>query len=237
MIEIAMGRGQTSWHLVHALDGPRGAECLFVGEGRKEKNLRRLWKWFGKQRARQSTPAVMDMWQAFRRSFEAHCPGVGILYDKFHVIPHLRRTLHTVRKQEFKRAGKTMKGLLCGKKCPLLSRQAYVQGKVREALTQLLRANRRLFKAHLLKESVEHLRAYRSKIWARTFLAQWVEQLKWSRLEPYRQFAQMGGEASRGDPRLLRHAGLPRLHRGDQPEGPEHHPSGLRLPGQREHEA
>jgi len=189
--EIAVGRGQTYWHLVHALDGPRGAEVLFVGEGRKEKDLRTFWRWFGKPRAKQITHAVMDMWKAFRRSVEAHCPGVVILYDKFHVIRHLLEALNTVRKQEFKRAGKTMKGLLCGKKFLLLSRQAHVRGKARVALNRLLGANRRLLKAHLLKESFGHLWSYRSKTWARKFFAQWVDQLKWSRLEPYQKFARM----------------------------------------------
>jgi len=189
--EIAVGRGQKYWHLVSALDGPRGPELLFVGEGRKEKDLRRFWRWFGKPRARQITHAVMDMWQAFRRSFAAHCPGVVILYDKFHVIRHLLEALNSVRKQEFKRAGQTMKGLLCGKKFLLLSRQARVRGKAREALQQLLGANRRLLKAHLLKESFGQLWAYRSKTWARKFFAHWVEQLKWSRLEPYHKFARM----------------------------------------------
>jgi transposase len=189
--EIAVGRGQTYWHLVSALDGPRGPEVLYVGEGRKEKDLQKFWRWFGRQRAQQITHAVMDMWKAFRRSFEAHCPGVVILYDKFHVIRHLLEALNTVRKQEFKRAGKTMKGLLCGRKFLLLSRRAHVRGKARAALTQLLGANRRLFKAHLLKESFGHLWSYRSKTWARKFFARWVEQLKWSRLAPYHKFARM----------------------------------------------
>jgi hypothetical protein len=55
--EIAVGRGQTYWHLVHALDGPRGPECLFVGEGRKEKDLKKFWRWFGTRRpSRSPTP-------------------------------------------------------------------------------------------------------------------------------------------------------------------------------------
>lgn len=60
--EIAVGRGQILWHLVSTLDGPRGPEVLFVGEGRKEQHLNKFWKWFGKTRARQITHAVMDMW-------------------------------------------------------------------------------------------------------------------------------------------------------------------------------
>jgi len=84
-----------------------------------------------------------------------------------------------------------MKGLLCGKKFLLLSRQAHVRGKGREALKQLLGANHRLLKAHLLKESFGHLWSYTSKTWARKFFTQWVEQLKWSRLEPYQKFVRM----------------------------------------------
>ncbi len=189
--EIAVGRGQSYWHLVSALDGPRRAEVLFVGEGRREKDLNKFWQWFGKIRAKQITHAVMDMWKPFQRSFQAHCPGVAIVYDKFHVIRYLLEALNTVRKQEFKRAGKTMKGLLCGKKFILLSRQAHVRGKARAALTQLLGRNRRLLKAHLLKESFGHLWSYRSQTWARKFFTQWVAQLKWSRLAPYHKFARM----------------------------------------------
>ncbi len=48
--EIAVGRGQSYWHLVSALDGPRRAEALFVGEGRKEKHLAKFWTWFGQSR-------------------------------------------------------------------------------------------------------------------------------------------------------------------------------------------
>ena len=162
-----------------------------MGEGRREKDLTKFWKWFGKTRAQQITHAVMDMWKPFRRSFEAHCRGVAILYDKFHVIRHLLEALNTVRKLEFKRAGKSMKGLLCGKKFILLSRQAHVRGKARVALTQLLARNRRLLKAHLLKESFGHLWSYRSQTWARKFFTQWVAQLKWSRLAPYHKFARM----------------------------------------------
>lgn len=60
--EIAVGKGHQYWHLVHALDGPRGPELLFVGEGRKEKDLEKFWRWFGKRRAKKITHAVMDMW-------------------------------------------------------------------------------------------------------------------------------------------------------------------------------
>ena len=189
--EIAVGRGQTYWTMLSALDGPRGPELLAVVEGRKEKNLEKFWRWFGKHRAKLITHAVMDMWKAFRNSFTKHCPRVQIVYDKFHVIRHLLTALNEVRKCEMRQAAGRFKGLLAGKKFILLSRQAHVRGKARQALEQLLSANRRLLKAHLLKESFGHLWSYRSKTWARKFFHSWVSQLKWSRLKSYQQFARM----------------------------------------------
>jgi transposase len=189
--EIAVGKGQHYWTMISALEGPRGKELLMVVNGRKEKHLRPFWKWFGRERAQQITHAVMDMWRAFRNSFKAHCPKVQIIYDEFHIIRHLLEALNEVRKAEFKRAGKRFRGLLAGKKFILLSRQAHVRGNARVALNQVLKASKRLFKAHLLKESFGQLWSYRSKTWARKFFQGWREQLKWSRLKPYQKFVAM----------------------------------------------
>src|SRR3990170_1863471 len=189
--EIAVGQGQTYWHLVSALEGPRGPELLFVGEGRREKHLAKFWKWFGKDRAQGITHGVIDMWKPFRNSFLAKCPGAKIIYDKFHVIQHLLKALNEVRKQELRKAAGRFRGRLAGKKFILLSRGDHVRGNARKALNALLNANRKLFKAHLLKESFDHLWSYSSKTWATKFFRHWVEQLKWSRLKPYHKFAEM----------------------------------------------
>ena len=189
--EIAVGRGQTYWTMISALEGPRGPELLNVVPGRKEKDLRKFWRWFGIKRAQLVTHAVMDMWKPYRNSFKAHCPGVQIIYDKFHVIRHLLDALNSVRKTELGKAAGRFKGLLAGKKFILLARQAHVRGKAREALNDLLGASRKLLKAHLLKESFNHLWSYKSQTCARRFFDRWVDQLKWSRLKPYHKFARM----------------------------------------------
>jgi transposase len=189
--EIAIGEGQAYWHLVSALDGQEGPELLYIGEGRKEEDLRGFWDWFGKERAERIKVGVMDMWKGFINSFKAHCPNIAIIYDKFHIVRHLLEALNKVRKQELRYAGKKLKGLLAGKKFILLSRQAHVRGRAREALNQLLSLSRRLFKAHLLKENFTHLWSYRSKTWAKKFWQSWKDTLKWSRLKPYKSFAKM----------------------------------------------
>lgn len=189
--EIAVGKGQTYWTMISAPEGPRGPELLNVVEGRREKDLKKFWKWFGKRRARGLTHVVMDMWPAFRNSFRAHCPGIQIIYDKFHVIRHLLEALNKVRNSELNKSAGRFKGLLAGKKFILLSRMSHVRGKSRDALNDLLAASPKLLKAHLLKESFSHLWSYKSKTCARRFFRQWVDQLKWSRLKPYKKFAKM----------------------------------------------
>ena len=90
--EIAVGKGQTYWTMISALEGPRGPELLNVVEGRKEKDLQKFWKWFGKDRAKLVTHGVMDMWKAFRNSFRAHCPDIQIIYDKYVVAALMLRS-------------------------------------------------------------------------------------------------------------------------------------------------
>jgi len=189
--EIAVGKGQNYWTMISALEGPRSPELLNVVEGRKEKDLEKFWKWFGKDRAKLVTHGVMDMWKAFRNSFRAHCPDIQIIYDKFHVIQHLLDALNKVRQAELGKAAGRFRGLLAGKKFVLLSRKANVRGKAREALNDLLGASRKLLKAHLLKESFAHLWSYKSRTCARRFFNRWVAQLKWSRLKSYQKFAKM----------------------------------------------
>ena len=189
--EIAVGKGQTYWTMISAPEGPRGPELLNVVVGRKERSLKKFWKWFGPERAKKITHAVMDMWEPFRNSFRKHCPGIEIIYDKFHVVRHLLEALNDVRKAELAKALGRFKKTLSGKKFILLARRAHVRGKAREALNEILAASPKLLKAHLLKESFGHLWDYDYKGCALRFWSAWKAELKWSRLQPYKKFAQM----------------------------------------------
>lgn len=189
--EISVGRGHNYWHLISSLDGTNGSEMLYVGEGRKEEDLKPFWRWFGKDRAKKITHGVMDMAKGFINSFRAHCPSIKIIYDKFHVVRHLLNALNEVRKTEFRRAGEKMRGLLYGKKFILLKNMSNLRGEARKSLKGLLAVNRRIYRAHLLKECFGQLWSYTYKGAAMRFWENWKEQLKWQRLEPYKRFALM----------------------------------------------
>ena len=189
--EIGVGKGQTYWTMLSAPEGPRGPELLYIVNGRKERSLKKFWKWFGKERAKLITHAVMDMWEPFRNSFLKRCLGIKIIYDKFHVIQHLLKALNDVRKAELSKALGRFKKTLSGKKFVLLARRARVRGKVREALNDILAASPKLLKAHLLKESFGRLWDYSYKGCALRFWAAWKAELKWSRLKPYHEFVRL----------------------------------------------
>lgn len=189
--EIAVGKGQTYWTMLSAPEGPRGPELLYIVEGRKERSLKKFWKWFGKARAKMITHAVMDMWEPFRNSFLKHCPQIEIIYDKFHVIQHLLKALNEIRKAELSKALGRFKDTLSGKKFILMARRARVRGKAREALDTILAASPKLLKAHLLKESFGHLWDYSYKGCALKFWVAWKAELRWSRLKPYHAFVGM----------------------------------------------
>jgi transposase len=192
MDEIAVGKGHNYWTLVSALEGPRGPEMLYVVEGRSEKQLRRFWRWFGRERAAKLTHAVIDMCQAFERSIRAHCSkGLRIIYDKFHVVRHLNEALNIVRKAELRKTLGRFRRTLSGKKFLLLKRRARVRGRAREALDTILAASPRLQKAYLLKESFGHLWDYTYRGCALRFWEEWKAHLKWSRLKPYRKFVRL----------------------------------------------
>jgi transposase len=55
----------------------------------------------------------------------------------------------------------------------------------------LLRTNKRLNTAYLLKESFGQLWSYEHEGWARRFFENWRAALKWQRLKPYEKFAAM----------------------------------------------
>ena len=189
--EIAVSKGQTYWTMLSAPEGPRGPELLYIVEGRKERSLKKFWNWFGKERAKLITHGVMDMWEAFRNSFTKHCPGIKIIYDKFHVIQYLLEALNDVRKAELSKALGRFKKTLSGKKFILLARRARVRGKAREALNDILAASPKLLKAHLLKESFGRLWDYTYKASMLKFWSACKAELKWSRLKPYHEFVRL----------------------------------------------
>lgn len=135
--------------------------------------------------------AVMDMWAPFRIAIKENAPQARVVYDKFHVMAHLGKALDTVRKQEFRNTSEKDRRYIKGHKYTLLAASEHLSLEKRKALKLLLSANRRLQRAHLLKETFGQLWSFETPIAARKFFLRWKDQLRWQRIPSYQKFAQM----------------------------------------------
>jgi transposase len=163
----------------------------FGGWDRSEASLDEFFHWLGPRKSARIELAVMDMWKAFRNATTTHAPSAKILFDKFHVLRHLSDALDQVRKSEYKRLTGKPRRFIKGQKYTLLAHRENLTLEGRQALTLLLAVNKRLNTAYLLKESFGQLWDYQREGWARRFFEQWCAALKWQRLQPYEEFAQL----------------------------------------------
>jgi transposase len=189
--ELSIGPHHT--YRIVVSDMLRRRPIWFGGQDRSEASLNAFYTWLGPKKSQQIRLVVMDMWKAFRVSTlnPGHAPQAQIIFDKFHVLRHLNSALDTVRKQEYARLSGAGRRFIKGQKYNLLSRWENLHQKGRAALKLLLRANKRLHTAYLLKESFGQLWDYRTPGWARHFFEEWCDALKWQRLRPYQKFADL----------------------------------------------
>lgn len=163
----------------------------YGGQDRSEESLDEFFIWLGFQASGRIRLAVMDMWKAFSKSTRRHAPQAAILYDKFHVLRHLGEALDKVRKSEYARLVGRDRRFIKGQRYNLLSSWENLTNSGRASLRLLLKANKRLHTAYLLKESFEQLWSYSREVWARRFFDNWRESLKWQRLSWFEKFAAM----------------------------------------------
>jgi transposase len=135
--------------------------------------------------------ACVDMWRAFTNSIRAWAPRCRIIYDKFHVMQHANAAVDEVRRAEFFRKGGHVRQVVKGKRWLLLSRWIHLTAAKRQQLNALFALNRRVFKAYLLKESLDQLWTYRYEGAMLRYLQAWIDQLRWQRLPAFQKLAAM----------------------------------------------
>jgi transposase len=166
------------------------AEPLWFGVERKRETLDEFFRTGLRSRQRKRIEAAcVDMWEPFRLSIEQWAPQCSIIYDKFHIIQHANDAVDEVRRAEFFRKGPKMRDLIKGKKWLLMSRWKNLATAQRGILNQLFQLNRRVFKAYMLKESLERLWDYHYAGAMVNYLKKWMDQLRWQRLPSFQKLA------------------------------------------------
>jgi len=187
--EIHLGKKQKFLTVASNLES---GEPLWFGRERKKETLDEFFQKELSARQRKGIEAAcVDMWEPYGQSIEQWAPGCRIVYDKFHIMQHANRAVDEVRRAEFFRKGGRMRGLVKGKRWLLLTRWVNLTAGKRRQLNELFTLNRRLLKAYLLKESLDHLWEYRYEGAMVRYFKGWMDQLRWQRLLPFQKLAEM----------------------------------------------
>jgi transposase len=168
------------------------AEPLWFGRKRKQTTLDEYFRTELRSSQRRRIEAVcVDMWEPFRLSIEEWAPQCKIVYDKFHVMQHANKAVEEVRRAEFFRKGGRLREIVKGKRWLLLTRWLNLGDKKKQLLNELFKLNRRLMKAYLLKEALDHLWDFKHEGAAVRYLLGWVDQLRWQRLPSFQKLANL----------------------------------------------
>lgn len=187
--EISRRKGHTYNIVVSDLEEKQ--PIWFGGVDRSKESMDLFYKELGPTKCAHIRLGIMDMWKPFSKSFKEHVPQGAILYDKFHVMRHLGEALDKVRKKEYYRLSGQKRSFIKGQKYNLLSHKQNLDIDGKRSLQLLLKANKRLNTAYVLKESFGQLWDYSSEAWARKFFDNWKASLKWQRLKPFEEFAEL----------------------------------------------
>jgi transposase len=178
--EIQRGKGQRFWTVLSDL--VRG-EVIGLQQDRSQESLRTLLRDRLDPGQRAAVEAVCtDMHRPYINVVREVLTDAEVDFDKFHVLQHASAALDEVRRQEFFRAGPMMRAHGRGKRWLLLRRWSTVRGSKRAELQALFAANRRLFKAYVLREQLDRLWTYKTRPGVLNFLMGWFKALRWQRL-------------------------------------------------------
>jgi transposase len=185
--EIHMGKKVKFITVVSNLET---GEPLWFGRERKKETLDEFFRTQLRSSQRGNIEAAcVDMWQPFTDSITQWACECRIVYDKFHIMQHANEAVNEVRRAEFFRKGGRLREIVKGKRWLLLTRWVNLDGKKKQLLNELFKLNRRVMKAYLLKEALEHLWEYKYEGAAVRYLQAWVDQLRWQRLLPFQKLA------------------------------------------------
>jgi transposase len=175
--EIYLGKKQKFLTVVSNL---QTSEPLWFGWERKKATLDQFFaEQLSGRQCKGIAAACVDMHEPFRLSLEEWVPQCRLIYDKFHIMQHA----------EFFRRGGAARELIKGKHWLLPTRWVNLSGKQKQRLNERSALNHRVMKAYLMKESLERLWTYTYEGAMLRYLQDWIDQLRWQRLQPMEKLA------------------------------------------------
>ena len=189
--EVSRRKGHTYLTLVYDLERGR---IVWIGETRKREAIDSFFQWLNPRRGRSIRAVCCDMWAPYADSIREHLPQATLVFDRFHLVRHCLDALDEVRREEVRHLTGSGKQAIKGTRFILLKNPWNLTSGQRDCLLALattVKANRRLLRGYLLKESFQLFWGYRSPFHAKRFLNNWLWQATHSRLKPMKKFAEL----------------------------------------------
>jgi transposase len=170
---------------------PNRKQVLWICNGRGREEIRPFFEKLGPQGCRRLEAVAMDMNAAYEQEVKAHCPQAEVVYDLFHVVAKYgREVIDRVRIAEANRQQhRGERQVLKGSRWLLLRNAAGLKRRDRVKLRELLRVNRRLATAYILRDDLKSLWTYRYPDAALRFWKEWHRRAVCSRITPLKRFA------------------------------------------------
>lgn len=187
--EFSYGRGAQKY-ITTVWDHDRD-EIAWVGHGKSSETLGAFFAFLGRRRTRRIRCVTLDMADAFIEEIRRKAPSAALVFDRFHIVRHLNEAVDELRKQEYWRQGGRHRDVVRGKRFLLLRHGSALSGPERGSLERLLRLNRRIARAYLLKEDFDRFWSSRSAARGLAFLWTWSTIVMRTRLDTLKRFSRM----------------------------------------------
>jgi transposase len=184
--EISYCKGRKFATIVYDLE----RHCVvWVGKGKGRKTIDLFFQQELSAKQRSAiTSASCDMSQAYIGAIKHHCPNAVLVLDHFHITKALLAAVDEVRKEEWRKADKSMKATFKGLRWLLFLHSSNRTKRHTRLLNQLKTGNRHIHRAWVLKDEFEQFWQYVYPGAAETFLKGWMTAALRSRLQPLREF-------------------------------------------------
>jgi transposase len=137
-------------------------KVVWIGDGKGEKALSAFFKELGPKRRRKIRGVVTDLAGGYLLAITQYIPHAQHILDRFHIVQWLNEALNQLRRRLFGAAPDTEPGRrLKTKKWLLLKAHERLKPAQKLLLRQLMKLNRPLYRAYLLKEQLRHILHYR----------------------------------------------------------------------------
>jgi len=172
--EISIRKGHK--YITIVMDLASGA-VVFVGDGKGEKALKPFWKRLRSSHARVKAVAT-DMSSAYYKAVRTNLPDATHVFDRFHIVKLMNDKLTALRRQLFREADESQKGVLKGTRWLLLKNPQNLNDDrdEQQRLQAALAMNKPLSIGYYLKEDLRQIWEQSGKRAAGKFLTDWCRR-------------------------------------------------------------